>query len=77
MKHKISLLNRLLADLTIQSISSKSDVNPHIVGKAKNPTPKNQIKQYIYIYWKDIFITGEGGRNFNMGKRLLMELVEQ
>ena len=60
MIHQISLLNRLLAELTIQSISSKSYVNPHVVGKAKTPNPKNPSLKYIY-FWGDLFIVGGGG----------------
>ena len=73
--HQISLLNRLLADLTIQSISSKSYVNPHIVGKAKKNQPqKPQLTKYIY-FWGDLFIIGGGGGVFiNRGKRLLGDL---
>ena len=60
MIHEISLLNRLLADLTaIQSISSKSYANPHIVGKA-NPTPKTPIKKIYIYFWEDLFIIGGG-----------------
>ena len=57
MIHEISLLNRLLADLTIQSISSKSYANPHIVGKA-NPTPKTPIKKNLFLGG---FIYNRGG----------------
>ena len=53
----MSLLNRLLADLAIQSISSKSYVNPHIVGKAK----KQFKKENNTYFGEDLFIIGEGG----------------
>ena len=70
MIHEISLLNRLLADLTIQSISSKSYANPHIVGKA-NPTPKTQIKKNLFLGGFIYNWGGGGGGVFiNRGKRL-------
>ena len=68
MIHQISLLNRLLADLIIQSISSKSYVNPHIVGKAKKSQPqKPQLKKIHFL--GDLFIIG-GGVFINRGKGL-------
>ena len=73
MIHEISLLNRLLADLTIQSISSKSYANPHIVGKA-NPTPKTPIKKKFY-FWEDLFIIGGGAVFINRGKGLLARFL--
>ena len=70
MIHKISLLNRLLADLTIQSISSNSYVNPHIVGKAKkNTQPQKPLKKTKTYFWEDLFIIGEGGAYLLIGGR--------
>ena len=69
-----SLLNRLLADLTIQSISSKSYVNPHIVGKTKKPNsqiPNLYIHIYIYICMcEDFCLIGGGGAFINRGNGL-------
>ena len=69
MIHQISLFNRLLADFTIQSISSKSYVNPHIVEKAKTNQPqKAQLKiQHLFLWG---FIYNRGGVFINRGKRL-------
>ena len=66
----MSLLNHLLADLTIQSISSKSYVNPHIVGKAKKPPQKTTTKKQNNV-WGDLFIIG-GAVFIDRGKRLLV-----
>ena len=64
---QFSLLNRLLADLTIQSISSKSYVNPHIVGKAKKSQPqKPQLKKNTFFVG---FIYNRGGAYLLIGGR--------
>ena len=73
MIHEISLLNRLLADLTIQSISSKSYANPHIVGKA-NPTPKTPIKKNNLFLGGFIYNRGGGAVFINRGKGLEVAL---
>ena len=65
------ILNRLLADLTIQSISSKSYEPSHCC-KSKKPQPrKPQLKKYLFLGGFIYNREGGGGVFINRGKKLI------